>query len=65
MLVACWFQFDKERIMQRLKEAVFIDEAHVIERWHASEIPILLAHPASAGNGLNLQRGRHIIVWLD
>ena len=28
-----------------------------------SEIPILLAHPAGAGHGLNLQDGGHIIVW--
>ena len=24
---------------------------------------MLLCHPASAGHGLNLQRGGHIIVW--
>ncbi|MBP0976478.1 MAG: DEAD/DEAH box helicase, partial [Oscillospiraceae bacterium] len=27
------------------------------------EIPILFCHPASAGHGLNLQEGGHIIVW--
>ena len=27
------------------------------------EIPVLLAHPASAGHGLNLQAGGNIIVW--
>ncbi|VEG29719.1 putative DNA helicase [Staphylococcus aureus] len=26
---------------------------------------MLIAHPASAGHGLNLQQGGHIIVWLD
>src|SRR5699024_3203679 len=26
-------------------------------------IPVLLAHPASAGHGLNLQSGGSIIVW--
>jgi SNF2 family DNA or RNA helicase len=34
-----------------------------IERWNESEIPILLAHPASAGHGLNLQFGGSTIVW--
>ncbi len=63
VLVAYSFQFDKERITQRFKEAVSIDEAHAIERWNAGEIPILIAHPASAGHGLNLQKGGHIIVW--
>ena len=35
----------------------------VIDRWNAGKIPILLAHPASAGHGLNLQKGGSIIVW--
>ena len=26
---------------------------------------MLLAHPASAGHGLNLQAGGHIIIWLS
>lgn len=31
--------------------------------WNAGKIPLLLCHPASAGHGLNLQQGGHIIVW--
>ena len=31
--------------------------------WNAGRIPILLAHPASAGYGLNIQAGGHTIVW--
>ena len=34
-----------------------------IAAWNRGEIPILLAHPAGAGHGLNLQDGGHIIVW--
>ena len=26
---------------------------------------MLLAHPASAGHGLNLQRGGHMVVWFS
>lgn len=40
-----------------------IDEPGVIGRWNAGEIPVLLAHPASAGHGLNLQHGGHTVVW--
>lgn len=36
----------------------------VFERWNRGEIPILAAHPASIGHGLNLQHGGHTIVWL-
>lgn len=34
-----------------------------IEDWNTGKIQVLLAHPASAGHGLNLQAGGHIIVW--
>ena len=31
--------------------------------WNDGNIPLLLVHPQSAGHGLNLQQGGHIIVW--
>jgi len=31
--------------------------------WNRGEIPVMAANPASAGHGLNLQAGGHIIVW--
>jgi SNF2 family DNA or RNA helicase len=34
-----------------------------IDEWNAGKIPVLLAHPASAGHGLNLQAGGNVIVW--
>ena len=57
------FIHDRERIQKKFKQAVSIDEDKSIERWNAGEIDILLAHPMSAGHGLNLQDGGHIIVW--
>lgn len=57
------FQHDRDRILKKFKQAVSIDEDKSIERWNAGEIEILLAHPMSAGHGLNLQDGGHIIVW--
>lgn len=45
------------------KLAHTMDEPDVVERWNRGEIPVLLAHPASAGHGLNLQHGGHTIVW--
>lgn len=39
-------------------------ERNVQDRWNAGDIPLLLAHPASAGHGLNLQKGPgHTMVW--
>lgn len=34
-----------------------------MQLWNDGEIDCLLAHPASAGHGLNLQHGGRIIVW--
>ena len=51
--------------MQRFSEAVEIKSDDAVKRWNAGKIPILLAHPASAGHGLNLQEGGHIAVWYN
>ena len=33
------------------------------DRWNAGECGVLFAHPSSAGHGLNLQQGGHIVCW--
>lgn len=33
------------------------------DEWNAGQIDVLLAHPASAGHGLNLQDGGNHVVW--
>jgi len=35
----------------------------IITAWNAGEIPVLLAHPMSAGHGLNLQGAGHAVIW--
>lgn len=57
------FRSDRERILKKFKFAVPVDEKGAIERWNRGEIKLLLAHPASAAHGLNLQHGGHIICW--
>lgn len=34
-----------------------------LQKWNNDEIDVLLAHPASAGHGLNLQHGGRVIIW--
>lgn len=64
ILVFYNYKHDLERIQKRFKEAKLLDvKDGDIEKWNNKEIPILLAHPQSAGHGLNLQYGGHIIVW--
>lgn len=56
LLVAYHFRSDRDRILEAFPDAVPIDAGgDVIDRWNAGGIPMLVAHPASAGHGLNLQ----------
>lgn len=64
VLVAYSFQFDLDKIRKRFKNAVVIgDDPNAVKKWNNGEIEIMLAHPASAGHGLNLQFGGNISVW--
>jgi SNF2 family DNA or RNA helicase len=64
VLVFYQYKHDLERIKRRFKQAKQLDVTDGdIKKWNDGKIPILLAHPQSAGHGLNLQQGGHIIVW--
>lgn len=63
VLVAYRYQHERDRILARFPQAVQLKDSNTIAAWNRGEIPILLAHPAGAGHGLNLQDGGHIIVW--
>lgn len=63
--VLCFYSFkhDLERIKKRFNFAKKLEGSEDIEKWNNGDIPLLLAHPAGAGHGLNLQAGGNIIVW--
>lgn len=64
VLVFYSFKHDKDRIKDYLKIPVReLETPEDIKDWNAGKIPVLLAHPASCGHGLNLQDGGHIIIW--
>jgi SNF2 family DNA or RNA helicase len=66
VLVAYRFQAELDLLKQVLgSKAHTIDEPNVIQKWNSNtgQVPVLLAHPASAGHGLNLQHGGHTMVW--
>ena len=64
VLVAYSFKSDLAMLKKEFPSAVVIDkDIAVLDRWNNGDIPILLAHPASAGHGLNLQKGGSLIVW--
>lgn len=63
ILVYYQYQHELARLQNRFPNAVKLKDENDIRRWNESEIPMLLAHPASAGHGLNLQHGGSTIVW--
>lgn len=64
MLIAYNYKTDLHRLQSRFPDAVALDkDPDTIDRWNAGQIKLLLAHPASAGHGLNLQQGGSLCVW--
>lgn len=64
VLLAYKFIPDKERILKRYLKARHLDaDPKTIDDWNAGKIPLLVAHPKSAGHGLNLQDGGNILVY--
>lgn len=63
VLVFYSYRFDVDRIRRRFPEARTMETDQDISDWNAGTVPLMLAHPASCGHGLNLQEGGHIIVW--
>ena len=64
VLVAYTFRHDRERILKEFPQAeVLGSDPKQLDRWNRGEIPMLLAHPRSAGHGLNLQGGGRIICF--
>ncbi|OED34460.1 hypothetical protein AB832_07530 [Flavobacteriaceae bacterium (ex Bugula neritina AB1)] len=64
ILVAYNFLSDVDDILDNVEGARLLSkDAREVEEWNNGEIKVLLAHPASAGYGLNLQKGGSIIVW--
>lgn len=64
LLVAYNFKSDLAEIKKALPKAVVLDKSpNTINKWNRGEIPVMLCHPASAGHGLNLQKGGSVIVW--
>lgn len=65
ILVAYSFKSDIDRICERFKRLnpVLLKTDKDVLDWNAGKIQLMLIHPASAGHGLNLQQGGHILVW--
>ena len=63
VIVYYTYQHDKERILANFPEARLLKTEKDVEDWNKGKIKMLVAHPASAGHGLNLQDGGSIAIW--
>ena len=61
------FQHDLSRILKVTKRSGLtvrqLKTPHDAEDWNAGKVDLLLAHPASAAYGLNLQEGGNHVIW--
>lgn len=69
VLVAYWFKHDHDRIMEHLSAEGYeprdIRSDQDIADWNAGKIQVGLISPASAGHGLNIQKGGHLLIWFS
>lgn len=72
LLVFYYFASDLDRIEKKYKNKIPVLDSKdknvqtMITKWNKGDIPVMLAHPASVGHGLNLQDGPgHTAVWFS
>ncbi len=64
VLVSYLLRSDAARIEHAFPHARRLDaDPRTVADWNAGKIPLLLAHPQSAGHGLSLQDGGNILVF--
>ena len=66
VLVAYHFKHDLARLVAAFPRGRVLDSnPQTLRDWNAGKIPVLFAHPASAGHGLSLQDGGNIICFFS
>ena len=71
-IIGYHFKHDLERLQKLFPDAPVIGSGvsgdkmtGIINRWNMGYTPVLLAHPQSAGHGLNLQGAGHAVIWFS
>lgn len=69
ILLAYSYQSERRELMKRYPDAECLtgvkehEAIDIMNRFNAGKIKLLIAHPMSAGHGLNLQEACSIVVW--
>lgn len=64
VLIAYWFKHDLERIKRRFNVREIKTSKDILD-WNDGKVDVAVIHPASAGHGLNLQRGGSTLIWFS
>ena len=65
-MISYLFKHDAQRILEALKHVnprMLDPDGRTVDEWNAGKIRVLIAHPQSAGHGLNMQYGGSNLVW--
>lgn len=72
VFVATMFKHEYKRMKEHFPHSVFFNDAKtpdaqtkLLNDWNTKRIPILFAHPASIGHGLNLQFGSSVLIFVS
>lgn len=66
VLVSYHWKSDLERLLKAFPQGRQLDKnPKTISDWNKGKIPVMFAHPQSAGHGLNLQDGGNILVFFS
>lgn len=63
VLIFYAFKHDLARMKSKIKGLRELKTSQDIKDWNSGKVPVMAAHPASAGHGLNLQAGGNVIIW--
>lgn len=67
VFIAYSYKHELSRLLERLRryKPVKLESQQHIKDWNSGNIQVLLAHPASASHGLNLQEGHTCALWFS
>lgn len=63
VLVWITYKADLAALRKEFPGLVYASEKDAVPRWNKGRIPVMAAHPASVGHGVNLQSGGHTEVY--
>jgi SNF2 family DNA or RNA helicase len=66
ILVPYQFKSDLDRLLKHFPQGRALDkDPRTIQDWNKGKIPLLFAHPASAGHGIGLQHASNVLVYFS